>query len=112
YVSASFDGGQTWNKPLDATADTGTHFFPAIAAGDPGHVAVAYIVTPTVIPQLPYGKPFPGESASAKWFVSIARTLDMKSSHPTWTSEQLTPKPIHTGDVCTLGIFCTPGQLL
>jgi hypothetical protein len=112
YVSGSLDGGQTWNKPLDATSDTGTHFFPAIAAGDPGHVVVAYIVTPTVIPQLPYGKPFPGESADAKWFVSIARTLDMTSSHPTWTREQLTPKPIHTGDVCTLGIFCTPGQLI
>ena len=117
YVSASFDGGKTWNKPINgapyvATSDTGTHFFPAIAAGDPGHVVVAYIVTPSVIPQLPYGKPFPGEDPKAKWFVSMARTLDLTSGHPTWTREQLTPKPIHTGDVCTLGIFCTPGQLL
>ena len=112
YVSASFDGGGTWSKPYDATSDTGTHFFPAITAGDPGHIVVAYIVTPAVIPQLPYGKPFPGESADAKWFVSMARTVDLSSGHPTWTREQLTPKAIHTGDVCTLGIFCTPGQLL
>jgi hypothetical protein len=112
YVSASFNGAQTWSAPYNATSDTGTHFFPAIAAGDPGHVVVAYIVTPTVIPQLPYGKPFPGESASAKWFVAMSRTLDLTSGHPTWAREQLTSKPIHTGDVCTLGIFCTPGQLI
>ena len=119
YVSASFDGGRTWNgksdgtgAPIKATSDTGTHFFPAIAVGDPGHVVVAYIVTTSVIPQLPYGKPFPGEDPNAKWFVYLSRSLDMTSAHPTWAREQLSPKAIHTGDVCTLGIFCTPGQLI
>jgi hypothetical protein len=119
YVSASFNGGKTWNgasdgtgKPYAVTTDTGTHFFPAIAAGDPGHVVVAYIVTPSVIPQLPYGKPFTGEDANAKWFVYMSRSLDLASGHPTWVREQLSPKAIHTGDVCTLGIFCTPGQLI
>lgn len=114
YVSASLDGGKTWNGKADGTgeafkvsSDKGTHFFPAIAAGDPGKVAVAYIATPTVIPQLPYGKPFPGGDPDAKWYVYMARSLDLETGHPTWVTQKLTAKPIHTGDVCTLGIFCT-----
>jgi hypothetical protein len=116
YVSASFDGGKKWNgksdgtgMPIKVTSDTGTHFYPAIAAGDPGHVVIAYIVTTSVIPQLPYGKPRPGEDPKAKWFVYLSRSLDLTSSHPTWVREQLSPRAIHTGDVCTLGIFCLPG---
>ncbi|MGZ4140414.1 MAG: sialidase family protein [Actinomycetota bacterium] len=117
YVSASFDGGKTWNAatggaPYTVTTDTGTHFFPAIAAGDPGRVVLAYIATRSVIPQLPYGKPFPGEDANARWDVYLSRTLNLTSSKPSWVQEKLTAKSIHTGDVCTLGIFCTPGQLI
>jgi len=119
YVSASFDGGKTWNgkndgtgKPYKVTSDVGTHFFPAIVVGDPGRVAVAYIATSSVIPQLPYGKPFPGGDANAKWFVYLSRSLDLRSGHPTWVHQKLTAKAIHTGDVCTLGIFCTPGQVV
>ena len=112
YVSASFNGGRAWTKPYTVTTDTGTHFFPAVAAGDPGHVVLAYISTPSVIPQLPYGKPFPGEDANAKWFVYLSRSLNLLTGSPSWTQERLTPNAIHTGDVCTLGIFCTPGQLI
>src|SRR5207244_1017002 len=56
FVEASFDGGRTWNGAADGTgrpskvnADSGTHFFPAIAAGDPGEVDVAYLGTRTKI---------------------------------------------------------------
>jgi hypothetical protein len=73
---------------------------------------VAYISTPSVIPQLPYGKPFPGEDPNAKWFVYLSRSINLTSGSPSWTQQRLTPKAIHTGDVCTLGIFCTPGQVL
>lgn len=113
YVMASFDGGTTWNGKDDATgtpyqvnADTGTHFFPAIAAGDPGKVDVAYIGTPTKITELPYGKPAPGGGQSASWYLYAAQSLDLGSGHPTWAVTKVTPDPIHVGDVCTLGIFC------
>ena len=119
YTSASFDGGDSWNgasdgtgAPYKVTSTKGTHVFPAVAAGDPGNVAIAYIATPFVIPQLPYGKPMPGGGSPAEWNVFLARTTNYQSGKPTWTTEQLTSKPFHKGDVCTLGIFCLAGEPL
>jgi hypothetical protein len=114
YVSASFDGGTTWNGKSDGTgapyqvnADTGTHFFPAIAAGDPGKVDVAWIGTSTKIATLPYGKPAPGGGDGASWFLYAAQSLNLATGTPTWTVSKLTADPIHVGDVCTLGLFCS-----
>jgi hypothetical protein len=113
YAFASFDGGETWNGATDATgtpykvtSTVGTHIFSAITAGDPGNVAVAYIATDAVIPQLPYGKPFPGGVPDAEWNVYLAKSYDVKSGHPTWKTQKLTSKPMHVGDVCVLGLFC------
>jgi hypothetical protein len=114
FVSASFDGGKTWNgksdgtgSPYKVTTTSGTHVFPAITAGDPGKVAVAYLGTDSVIPQIPYGKAFPGGDPKAKWNVFVARSLNLKTGSPAWSSFRVTPKPMHTGDICNLGIFCS-----
>jgi hypothetical protein len=113
YVMASFDGGVTWNGRSDGTgvpykvnADTGTHFFPAIAVGDPGRVDVAYIRTPAVIPVNPYGKPSPGGGDGDSWYVYMAQSTNVRAGSPTWNVVQAAPGTIHVGDVCTLGIFC------
>ena len=113
YVEASFDGGETFNgaddgtgAPYQVNADSGTHFFPAIVAGDPGKVNVAYIATPTKIETLPYGKPSPGGGAGATWNLYVAQSLDLTSGDPHWSITTASPEPIHVGDVCTLGIFC------
>jgi hypothetical protein len=113
YVMASFDGGTTWNGKADGTgvpskvnADTGTHFFPAIAVGDPGRVDVAYIRTPAVIPVNAYGKPTPGGGDGDSWYLYMAQSTDLRGGSPTWNVVQATPGTIHVGDVCTLGIFC------
>ena len=113
WVMSSFDGGKTWNgksdgtgKPYKVNSDTGTHFFPAIAVGDPGKVDVAWIGTPTKIDTLPYGKPSPGGGAGASWYTFTAQSLDENTGTPHWTQTKVTPEPIHVGDVCTLGIFC------
>jgi hypothetical protein len=113
YVMASFDGGITWNGKSDGTgtpykvnADTGTHFFPAIAVGDPGRVDVAYLGTDKLIDQTPYGKPTPGGGEGGVWRVYMAQSTNLASGSPTWSVVQATPTPMHIGDVCTLGIFC------
>lgn len=115
FVSASFDGGKTWNgkndgtgAPYKVTTGTGTHVFPAVAAGDPGKVAVAYLATDVITPQFPYGKAFPGGNPNAEWHVYLARALDLSSGKPTWQTTRLTTKPMHVGDICNLGIFCLP----
>src|SRR5467141_2733011 len=63
YVVWSSNGGATWDGgggliPGSAAAayrvnpitETGTHFFPAIAAGSPGQVDVAYLRAPQILP--------------------------------------------------------------
>lgn len=120
FVMASPDGGTTWNGKTDGTgqpykvnSDKGTHFFPAIAVGDPGHVDVAWIATPTNIAKLPYGKPAPGGGGdtTSPWYTYMAQSSDVSSGSPHWTVTKVTPDPIHLGDVCTLGIFCIfPGS--
>jgi hypothetical protein len=115
YVMSSFDGGSTWNGASDGTGtpykvntDTGTHFFPAITVGDPGMVDVAYLATSTIVPTLPYGKPQPGGDPNAEWRVFLSQTLDIRAMDG-WRQNTITPKSMHVGDVCTLGLFCLPG---
>src|SRR5436309_1825471 len=62
YVVWSRDGGATWDGGgglipgsaaaayrVNPTGETGTHFFPAIAAGNPGQVDVAYLRAPQIL---------------------------------------------------------------
>jgi hypothetical protein len=113
FVMASFDNGATWNGKSDGTGvpyrvnqDSGTHFFPAIAVGDPGMVDVAFLRTETVVPTLPYGKPKAGGDPNALWKAYMAQSLDLRLGSPTWTVTDLSPDYMHKGDICTLGIFC------
>ncbi|MFN2544165.1 MAG: sialidase family protein [Actinomycetota bacterium] len=110
FLSASFDGGNTWRGPFNvAPGQTGTHVYPAVAAGDPGQVSVAFLRTDAVIPLLPYGKPAPGGVPTAKWYLYVAQSLDLglTTGAPTWNVTQATPNPMHIGEICTLGIFCS-----
>src|SRR5213082_679915 len=48
---------------INPIAERGTDWFPAIAAGDPGQVDVAYLRTSTIVPTDPLGKADPGGCA-------------------------------------------------
>src|SRR5256885_1587063 len=76
YVVWSANGGTTWDGGgglipgsaarayrVNPASETGTHFFPAIAAGDPGKVDVAYLRTNEILPTDPFGKADPGGCA-------------------------------------------------
>jgi hypothetical protein len=135
YVVWSSDGGRTWDGgggliPGSATrayrvnpaGETGTHFFPAIAAGDPGKVEVAYLRTSEILPTDPFGKADPGGCAGpgpangnpttypppCQWNLFAGQSLNLTSSPATatWTTTQITTTPMHVGDICNLGIFC------
>jgi hypothetical protein len=113
YVESSFDGGRSWNggrlglaPPVQASVGRGTHLLPAIAAGDPGMVDVAYVATPSLVPLLPYGKPAPGAGRGAVWNVYVSQTLDIRSGAP-WQTFAVSPQPMHVGDVCIEGSFCS-----
>jgi hypothetical protein len=135
YVVWSSDGGATWDggggairgsaaRPyrVNAPSEVGTHFFPAIAAGDPGKVDVAYLRTPEIVPTDSFGKTDPGGCAgpgpangnpttyppACSWNLYAAQSLNLAlgPAAATWSVTQVTTTPMHVGDICNLGIAC------
>jgi hypothetical protein len=134
YVVWSRDGGKTWDGGgglingsaatpyrVNPTTESGTHFFPAIAAGAPGQVAVAYLRTTEILPTDSLGKADPGGCAGpnapgnpptfppeCQWNLYAAQSVNLTSSpaNATWTTTPLTTTPMHLGDICNLGIAC------
>ncbi len=135
YVVWSNNGGATWDGGgglipgsaatayrINPASETGTHFFPAISAGDPGKVDVAYLRTNAILPTDPFGKADPGGCAGpgpangnpttyppiCSWNLYGAQSLNLSQgvSRATWTVTQITTTPMHVGDICNLGIFC------
>jgi hypothetical protein len=135
WVVWSKDGGKTWDGgggmfagtaakayEVDPSKKPQTDLFPTIAAGKPGHVAVGWLRTNEIVPTDPLGKFDPGGCAgpgtagvptyppTCKWNLYAGQTanLTQKPSKQTWTMSQLTPTPMHVGDICNLGIACIP----
>jgi hypothetical protein len=135
FVVWSQDGGSTWDgggglipgsaaRPyrVNSARETGTHWFPAIAAGDPGQVDVAYLYTTEILPTDSLGKADPGGCAGpgpangnpttypppCKWNLYAAQStnLTLAPGSATWTVTPATTTPMHIGDICNLGIFC------
>ena len=135
YVVWSQDGGNTWDGggglipgsaatayQVNPPGEIGTHFFPAIAAHDPGQVDVAYLYTPTILPTDPAGKADPGGCAgpgpangdpttyppACNWYLYAGQSLNLTQppDKATWTTTRVTPVPMHVGDICNLGIAC------
>jgi hypothetical protein len=138
WVVWSKDGGTTWDGgggsvagsaktayEVDPSTKPQTDVFPAITAGDPGKVDVAWLGTNETEPTDPLGKFDPGGCAGStasvpvppfypptcKWNLFTGQSLDLTQppGKAKFTLSQATPKPMHIGDICNLGIFCTPG---
>jgi hypothetical protein len=133
YVVWSHDGGTTWDgggglipgsaaQPYRVSSPTGTDWFPAIAAGDPGKVDVAFLHTPEILPTDALGKADAGGCAGpgpangnpttypppCQWnlYASQSTNLTLSPGAATWATSQVTTTPMHIGDICNLGIFC------
>jgi len=117
-------------------SDVHTAYFTRLVAGDAGRVDLIYLGSPVknvtatpankaaytgADPSQPnctpevgtglHGVRFPGKPCqmpdSAPWYLYFAQTLD---NGATWTSQKVRTDAVHTGDICTLGIFCLPGD--
>jgi len=136
YVLWSSDGGFHWDGgggtvPGSAatayraspTSQHGTSQFTAIAAGDPGKVAVTYFHTDSIEPTDAAGKFLPlgcdgGDNSTnttpanypprCHWYLVSAQSLDLTQppGSETWTNNQLQSTAVHYGDICNLGIAC------
>lgn len=116
-----------------------TSYFVRAVAGDTGRVDVIYLGSPdrnvvvTSANKIAYngsnpnepncvpeatnagqGVRFPGKPcelpASAPWYLYLAQSLDANSRTAAFANVRLRQDPVHTGDICTLGIFCLPGD--
>jgi hypothetical protein len=134
YVVWSKDTGATWDGGgglvpgsavsayrVNPTSETGTHFFPAIAAANPGQVDVGYLRSTEILPTDALGKALPGGCAgpdaignpptyppACPWNLYAGQSLNLANgtSAATWAVSQITTTPMHVGDICNLGIFC------
>ena len=123
YLVWSSDQGSSWSGAyrVSPLGETGTHQFPTISAGDPGKVIVGYLRTTFIEPTSPNGKFLPGGCAGpttiayavgpCPWNLYAAESVNLGAgtSGATWAVTQITTTPMHVGDICNLGIFCTPG---
>jgi len=137
WVAWSKDGGSTWDGgggtipgsagaayEVDPSSKPQTDVFPAIAAGDPGKVDVAWLGTNETEPTDPLGKFDPGGCGgtgpggaaatyppTCQWQLYGGQSLNLSAtpSKATWTTGPLTTTPMHVGDICNLGIACVPG---
>ena len=129
----SNDGGSTWDgggglisgsaaTAYDADPSaTGTDVYATIAVGTPGQIDMGWLHTSEIVPTGANGKFLPGGCAgpgvspnpptyppTCDWFLDAGQSLNLTSSPSaaTWSTAQLTPQPMHFGDICNLGIFC------
>ena len=101
WFARSTDHAATWSPPVLVSSAAGTHVFPAIDAGTPGRVAVAWYETPTT------GDPNTLDDA-AQWHVEGATSID-GGVH--WTTAAVSSVN-HTGALCTKGGSCSGHRLL
>jgi hypothetical protein len=107
YVTESTDGGDTWGAKRKVNVDTGTHYFPWIAAGAAGAIDVVFYDTPTIAGVGVGNKPAAAPH-DAVWSVQLAQSFDHGQ---TFTQSQVSDAPIYFGDICTTGIFCGNGSI-
>jgi hypothetical protein len=135
WVVWSADGGSTWDGgggtipgsaasayEVDPSTSPQTDVFPAIAAGNPGQVDVAWLRTNETEPTDPLGKFDPGGCGGpgpangnptfyppvCSWNLYTGQSLNLTASpaDATWAIRAATTTPMHVGDICNLGIFC------
>ena len=133
WVVWSPDGGGTWDGggglvpgsaaaayEVDPSSKAQTDVFPAISAGDPGKVDVAWLHTGETEPTDALGKFLPGGCAgpgngnpttyppTCSWNLYAGQSLDLTAppGQAVWATRAVTTTPMHVGDICNLGIAC------
>ncbi|HUR26028.1 MAG TPA: sialidase family protein [Candidatus Thermoplasmatota archaeon] len=107
WLSTSSDHGQSWSPAVLMTSQLGTVTMPAVVAGSPGRIAVAYYGVGD--PRTSELDKHPGELAvpdhvndTAHWSLFVTFSLDALSPNPTFHTIQVTgDDPIQVGGIST-----------
>ena len=98
WFTHSSNKGQSWASPVKVNHDTGTHYFPWIAAGSTGRVDFIWLTTPNLNPS---------DTALSPWTVTFAQTTNGTSATPKFSQTSASSNVMHVGGICTNGIFCS-----
>ena len=99
FVTRSTDDGVTWEPKVRIDApETGSHVFPAIAAGADGHVAVAYYESADEA----------HPDVATNWAVQLAWTTDYEGGN--WSHAPISDGIVKEGPICISGTTCTGGR--
>jgi hypothetical protein len=98
WFTHSSDKGRSWASPVRVNHNTGTHYFPWIAAGSTGRVDFIWLSTPDLSPS---------DTALSSWTVTFAQTTNGTSTTPKFNQTSASSNVMHVGGICTNGIFCS-----
>ncbi len=98
WFTHSSDKGQSWASPVKVNHDTGTHYFPWIAAGSIGRVDFIWLGTPDLNA---------ADAALLPWMATFAQTTSGVSATSKFNQTTASSSVMHVGGICTDGIFCT-----
>lgn len=97
YLSVSSDRGSTWSAPLDLTAEGTSAMYPAVAAGRPGRVAIAW-----------YEVPLGSSDGTGK--LALAVSDDAAAATPGFARIDPTPDPVALGLDCETQASCSTNR--
>ncbi len=101
YYAASSDGGEAWTHPLRVSHHQGASVMPWLAAGDDGHIAIAYYAAP--------GTPGRPDLVQGDWYPHLVEVHNATSPDPSLAAASLTVEPVLRGPVCVTGLNCNLG---
>jgi len=87
----------------------GSTIFPEIVAGDPGHIAIAYMATGDftgVSDNAPQGPTPP----AARWATYVSESQNALAGEPVFQIGRVSPRWDHLGSICTSGTTCIATQ--
>lgn len=115
WLSTSADRGQSWSPAVTMTSQLGSVTMPALVAGSPGRIAVAYYGVED--PRTSELAEHAGELAvpdhvndTARWSLFVTYSLDALSPNPTFQTFKVTGEdPIQVGAISTNSGDSQPG---
>jgi hypothetical protein len=97
-----------WSPKLKVNpAPLGSTVFPEVVAGDPGHIAIAYMGTSD---WTGVSDGAPQDANPARWNHYVAISTDALDSNPVFQTGLASHRIAHLGSICTMGTTCIASQ--
>ncbi|MFL6239750.1 MAG: hypothetical protein ACJ735_09725 [Actinomycetes bacterium] len=99
YMMSSTNHGATWSAPHQVDSNgLNSNVFPAITAGDPGHIAMTWYGT----------KSDDFNDTKALWSEMYADSVNALSPKPTFSQSRVSSgdSAVHAADICQAGTLC------